>query len=102
MIDRADDHYELDIRRARAVLGWEPRHRLRDALPKVVAALKADPWAWYRENELPMLAWLEAVAPQAPPGELSGHRLEALRDQVARMGPTAPAAEKHAEHRRSS
>jgi len=85
MIDRGDDHYELDITRARTVVGWEPRHRLRDSLPKVVAALKADPWAWYRENEIPVPAWLAAVAPQAPPGELSGQRLEELRDRITGM-----------------
>src|SRR3989304_4834943 len=82
MIDRGDDHYELDIPRARTVVGWEPRHRLRESLPKVVAALKADAWAWYRENEIPVPAWLAGVAPQAPPGELSGQRLEELRGQI--------------------
>lgn len=101
MIDRADDHYELDISRARTVVGWEPRHRLRETLPKVVAALKADPWAWYRENELPMPAWLEAVTPQAPPGELSGERLQELRNEIGRMTAVAPAGQAHAEHRMS-
>jgi hypothetical protein len=40
MIDLADDNFELDITRARAVLGWAPRHSLRDTLPAMVAALK--------------------------------------------------------------
>ena len=52
MIDLADDHFELDITRARTLLGWEPRHSLRETLPKMVAALKADPAAFYRENKL--------------------------------------------------
>lgn len=52
MIDRADDHYELDITRAREVLGWEPKHSLRDTLPKMVAALKANPEQFYCENKL--------------------------------------------------
>lgn len=52
MIDRADDHYELDITRARKLLGWDPKHSLRDALPKMVAALKADPEKFYCENKL--------------------------------------------------
>jgi nucleoside-diphosphate-sugar epimerase/uncharacterized membrane protein len=90
MIDRADDHYELDIRRARAVVGWEPRHRLRHVMPKVVAALKADPWAWYRENELQMPVWLTAVAPQAPAEDLSWERLQEIRDDVARMSAAGP------------
>lgn len=101
MIDRADDHYELDISRARTVVGWEPRYRLREALPKVVAALKADPWAWYRENELQMPAWLEAVAAQAPSGELSWERLQEMRDEVTRMTTAESAGHGHPGHRMS-
>lgn len=41
MIDLADDHYALDIARARTLLGWEPRHSLRKTLPKMITALKA-------------------------------------------------------------
>jgi nucleoside-diphosphate-sugar epimerase len=52
MIDRANDHYALDITRARTVLGWEPKRSLRETLPKMVAALQADPLGWYRENDL--------------------------------------------------
>ena len=52
MIDRANDHYALDISRARSLLGWEPRRSLRETLPKMIAALQADPLGWYRENDL--------------------------------------------------
>jgi nucleoside-diphosphate-sugar epimerase len=52
MIDLADDHYALDISRARKVLAWEPKHSLRKTLPKMVQALKADPVKWYEENKL--------------------------------------------------
>jgi nucleoside-diphosphate-sugar epimerase len=52
MIDYADDHYALDITRARTMLGWKPKRRLRDALPKMVAALEADPANWYRDHRL--------------------------------------------------
>ena len=52
MIDIADDHYALDISRARKLLGWEPQHSLRESLPRMVAALKADPDEWYRINGL--------------------------------------------------
>ncbi|MEW6737558.1 MAG: hypothetical protein AB1489_40120 [Acidobacteriota bacterium] len=52
MIDLADDHYALDITRARTLLGWEPKHSLRNTLPKMVNALKASPTNWYRENKL--------------------------------------------------
>ncbi len=52
MIDRANDHYALDIDRARALLGWQPKRSLRDTIPKMIAALQADPIGWYRENNL--------------------------------------------------
>ena len=59
MIDLADDHYALDITRARTVLDWAPQHALRGALAEMVASLKADPLNWYRENRLEPPAWLE-------------------------------------------
>lgn len=59
MIDLADDHYELDIRRARSLLGWEPRHSLRHTVPRMIEALLADPAGWYRENKLELPANLE-------------------------------------------
>jgi nucleoside-diphosphate-sugar epimerase len=52
MVDRADDHYEIDITRTRELLGWEPRHSLRGTLPEMVANLKAAPSRWYSENKL--------------------------------------------------
>jgi nitric oxide synthase oxygenase domain/subunit len=52
MIDLADDHYALDIGRARDLLGWTPRHRVLDVLPDVVALLKRDPRAWYELHDL--------------------------------------------------
>jgi nucleoside-diphosphate-sugar epimerase len=52
MVDHADDHYALDISRARSVLGWEPKRSLRETLPKMIEALKTDPEGWYRENKL--------------------------------------------------
>ena len=64
MIDRANDHYALDITRARTLLGWEPKRSLRETLPKMVAALKADPLGWYRENDLEFPARLEKVGEQ--------------------------------------
>ncbi|MEO5324038.1 NAD-dependent epimerase/dehydratase family protein [Mesorhizobium sp. CC13] len=52
MVDIADDHYAIDISRAREFLDWQPRHSLRDTLPRMIDALKADPAAWYRANKL--------------------------------------------------
>lgn len=67
MIDLADDHFELDIGRARSMLGWEPKRSLRSTLPRMIEALKADPIAWYRENKLEVPVWLEKqVEPRSP------------------------------------
>jgi nucleoside-diphosphate-sugar epimerase len=52
MIDRAGDHYALDLTRARTLLDWEPARSLRGTLPKMIAALEADPLEWYQENKL--------------------------------------------------
>lgn len=52
MIDRADDHYELDISRAKKLLDWEPKHRLMDTLPEIIKNLKEDPENWYEKNNL--------------------------------------------------
>jgi hypothetical protein len=52
MIDLADDDYELDIGRARALLDWSPRRSLSATLPAMIEALKADPAGWYKANKL--------------------------------------------------
>ncbi len=87
MIDLANDNFELDITRARTVLGWEPKHSLRDTLPKMAPALKADPLAWYRENEIKPPLWLRELAPVLV-GEqvkaLDPHELMRLNEQVQR------------------
>jgi uncharacterized membrane protein len=64
MIDRANDHYALDITRARTLLGWMPQRSLRETLPKMVAALKADPIGWYREQGLEPTASMKRQAKQ--------------------------------------
>ncbi|HVL74577.1 MAG TPA: NAD(P)-dependent oxidoreductase, partial [Noviherbaspirillum sp.] len=43
MVDLADDHYELDITRARTLLDWNPQHRLRRCLPMMVGELRQNP-----------------------------------------------------------
>lgn len=58
MVAMSDDHYALDTRRARDMLGWEPRHRLAEALPQIVATLKSDPAAWYAANHVSPPVWL--------------------------------------------
>jgi nucleoside-diphosphate-sugar epimerase/uncharacterized membrane protein len=78
MIERANDHYALDIMRARTLLDWAPSRTLRQTLPKMVAALKTDPFGWYREHGLePPLSLMkeaERALPEAPEHEpASGH-----------------------------
>ncbi|MEO8574335.1 MAG: NAD(P)-dependent oxidoreductase [Pyrinomonadaceae bacterium] len=58
MIDRANDHYALDITRAKTLLGWEPKRTLRETIPKMIDALKADPVKFYRENDLELRSQL--------------------------------------------
>lgn len=52
MVDLADDHAEIDITRAKNMLGWVPKHSLRETLPKMIAFLKDDPKAFYEINDL--------------------------------------------------
>lgn len=52
MIALADDHYELDISRAKETLGWQPKRSLEETLPKMIADLKKDPAKWYKDNQL--------------------------------------------------
>ncbi len=52
MIDRADDNYELDAEKSRRLLGWTPRHSLRETLPMMLEGLKVDPERWYKINKL--------------------------------------------------
>ena len=68
MIDRANDHYALDITRAHTLLGWDPKRTLRETIPKMVAALKADPLAFYRGNNLELTSELEKQAETPPEG----------------------------------
>ena len=62
MIDRANDHYALDVTRAKDVLGWVPQHTLRKSIPLMVAALKADDLGFYKENALEPAEWMQANA----------------------------------------
>ena len=85
MIALADEHYEIDIGRARALLGWEPQRRLRDTLRAMVDALKRDPLAWYRQNRLPLPPWLDEVAASGvPAGQLIARDEQIQRDAHAR------------------
>ncbi|MBX3540463.1 MAG: NAD-dependent epimerase/dehydratase family protein [Chelatococcus sp.] len=65
MIENADDHYEIDISRAKRLLGWQPRYALTATLPEMIRRLKADPTDWYETNKL------ESAAVAASPPEIA-------------------------------
>ena len=52
MVDLADAHYPVQIELARRLLGWEPKHRLRDTLEEMIRRLKQEPRRWYQTNGL--------------------------------------------------
>lgn len=62
MVDMASDHYALDISRAEALLGWSPRHDLRDDIAALIASLRDDPSGWYARNGITPPVWLESIA----------------------------------------
>jgi hypothetical protein len=111
MIDVAQDNVELETARARTLLDWKPRHSLRDTIPKMVSGLKADPFTWYRENELKPPLWLRELMPvpeedQAKMDTKDPHELMQLAQQVrheigaasARMSPPPSTPPKHEKH----
>ncbi|MGE0822068.1 MAG: NAD-dependent epimerase/dehydratase family protein [Candidatus Binatia bacterium] len=53
MVDLADQHYPVEIQRARELLQWTPRYRLRDTLPEMIKRLQQNPRQWYETNKLP-------------------------------------------------
>lgn len=78
MIPLADDHYELDIRRAREKLGWTPGHSLRECLPAIVESLKKDPEGWYERHKLAPPVWMT-------PDEADDADVERLRRDYVRL-----------------
>ncbi len=72
MIDNSDAHYELDIGRAKRLLGWTPRHSLTATLPEMIRRLKRDPTDWYEKNKL-----------EPEPVAASGPELEQARERIA-------------------
>ncbi len=86
MVDLADDNVELDITHARTTLGWEPKFSVAKTLPKMIAALKADPFSWYRENDLNPPRWLRNTVPTGDLAkELEPHELMRLGEEVHSM-----------------
>jgi nucleoside-diphosphate-sugar epimerase/uncharacterized membrane protein len=70
MVALSDDHFELDISRARRLLHWGPAHTLRETLPKIAGHLKRSPEAWYKRNKISPPRWLEDIERSALPSTL--------------------------------
>ena len=58
MIELADDHYELDCSKAKKMLGWNPKRKVKEMLPLWIEELKEEPLAWYDENKLKPSSWV--------------------------------------------
>ncbi|MEW6704670.1 MAG: vitamin K epoxide reductase family protein [Pseudomonadota bacterium] len=84
MVEMADDHYALDVAKARRLLGWEPRHHLADALPRLVQALKDDPLAWYRANGVMPPPWMAGTEHRGDAEALRRRHEALVRGQHAR------------------
>lgn len=76
MIERASDHYALDIRKAQDLLDWKPRHNLRETLPKLITHLKDDPAAWYEANGIALPEWMRSAEEKQQDAELLRVRYE--------------------------
>ncbi|SFO22551.1 Nucleoside-diphosphate-sugar epimerase [Nitrosospira briensis] len=84
MVALSDDHFELDISRAKKLLNWRPRNTLRETLPKIIGHLKRSPAAWYKRNKIALPLWLEEMEKEHLPSatliaqsrqqERDGHR----------------------------
>ena len=104
MIDEASSHYIVDIERARRLLDWEPRRSLRETLPRIAAALKADPQKWYKANKLnaALVAWHEKEIDGAEPSDggagASGSRAAGGHAGMPADRPSAPPSDGNAGH----
>lgn len=104
MVAQANDHYVLDVSRARELLDWEPQHRLRETLPGIVKALQRDPVGWYKANKLnpAVVAWdakadeSKAEVPRTP-GQADVHAAMNHDDRPRQAGGSM--ADPHADHR---
>lgn len=67
-----DHHYALDTWRAKNLLGWEPKRRLKNELPDIVAELRRNPVVWYERHGITPPDWLTAA-------HEAGHHPDELR-----------------------
>src|SRR5690606_24933744 len=67
----------------RELLGWEPQHRLKDELPKMVAVMRRDPAAWYASHKIKPPGWIsEAVELGESSGDLAARHDALVRREL--------------------
>lgn len=52
MIRLADEHFELNISKAKKLFKWEPKHSIRNFLNRMCHDLLKNPEQWYKKNNL--------------------------------------------------
>ena len=51
MIQYADEHYEMDVSKAKQLIGWKPFRSLKSCLPSMLEIARDRPQDWLRANE---------------------------------------------------
>lgn len=69
MVAMSDAHYSLNTSRAQRLLGWQPKHRLKNVLPAIIAGLKDNPVGWYEANGMTAPPAVADAAQEADDGE---------------------------------
>ena len=80
MVEMSNDHYDLDISRAKDLIGFEPKHSLREVLPEIVESLKRDPERWYEKNGITPPPWMDV----AEDAEADPERVRSLHERLFR------------------
>ena len=58
MMDMASHHYALNIQHAEDLLGWQPKKKLTEELPKLAKKLLQNPKKWYADNKITQPVWM--------------------------------------------
>jgi len=96
MVEQSNNHYVLDVSRARDLLDWRPKHSLRETLPRIVRVLKRDPMGWYKTNKLnpALAAWYGKPSPDE--AHLHGRDTDAAPHDGEHGASKAPQTHAHA------
>ncbi len=83
MIRLCDEHYELDISKARRLLGWEPKHSLDKEVKKMCRKMLKDPKKWYEKNGLKLSHKIKRELKKRPVRKVAREKLKPVK-KVAR------------------